>query len=65
MQIHPSQAGKPRLWDTDEAADFLNVSGSSLEKHRTLIPHIKIGRAVRYDPAVVQAFAKACEQSAA
>jgi excisionase family DNA binding protein len=42
---------EPQLLRKPEAALFLSMPLSTLEKHtaRKQIPHVKIGRAVRYD----------------
>lgn len=47
------------LLTTTEAARYLGVSQSFLEKDRVSsgrIPHVKIGRAVRYLPADLDAY---------
>jgi hypothetical protein len=53
-----------RLWDELEVARFLSVSVEFLQQDRGTrrrIPYVKIGRAVRYDPADVLAFRDACK----
>jgi hypothetical protein len=52
------------LWDERAAAAFLAVSVEFLQQDRTRqkrIPFIKLGRAVRYDPADVRAYAEKCK----
>ncbi len=47
------------LWDTETTAKFIGKSSKSLEADRLKgvgIPYIRLGRAVRYDPAVVRAY---------
>lgn len=43
-----------KLWTTKETAEALGVSSSFLEKNRHLVPCIKLGRRVVYDPARVR-----------
>ena len=46
----------PRLLTRPEAAKYLNVSVSTL--HRSALAPVRIGRAVRFDPADLDAFIK-------
>ena len=49
----------PGLWDEKRTAAFLNVSVEFLQQDRTKarrLPFVKLGRAVRYDPADVYAY---------
>lgn len=49
-----------RLLDEGETARVLNISVASLQRDRHVysnnpqVPYIKIGRSVRYDPAVIK-----------
>jgi len=66
MDLHQdTEPSQSRLWDTEETAEYLNMSPSWVEKNRDRIPHLKIGRRVLYIPASIMAFAKAREQCAA
>ena len=52
-------------WDEKKAAAFLGVSVKFLQEDRAgarRIPFAKLGRAVRYDPKDVQAYAESCKQ---
>jgi excisionase family DNA binding protein len=52
-----------RLLTTREAAEWLGVSGSFLERDRwagARIPFVKLGRAVRYDPAAIERYLASC-----
>lgn len=54
---------RDRLWGEKEVARFLGVSVEFLQSdraHMRRIPFIKIGRAVRYDPADVIRFKELC-----
>ncbi|MFY9656305.1 MAG: hypothetical protein WAK01_06925 [Methylocystis sp.] len=47
------------LWDTETTAGFLGKSPKSLEADRFNgrgLPYVKMGRAVRYDPAAVRVY---------
>lgn len=47
------------LWDTETTAKFICKSPKSLEADRLKnvgLPYIRLGRAVRYDPAVIRAY---------
>jgi hypothetical protein len=63
------QSGAPepdlsRLWNEKEAARFLGLSQKFLQSDRAgarRIPFIKIGSAVRYDPADVKSFTDRCK----
>ena len=47
------------LWDTETTADFLGKSPKTLEADRFNgrgLPYVRMGRAVRYDPAAVRAY---------
>jgi predicted DNA-binding transcriptional regulator AlpA len=52
---------EPRLLRKPEAAQFLSMPLSTLEKHtaRKQIPHVKFGRAVYYDVADLRAVIEA------
>lgn len=55
-----------RLWGEREAARFLGVSVEFLQVDRSKarrIPYVKLGRAVRYDPADVIAYKDRCKVS--
>jgi hypothetical protein len=57
-----------RLWDEKETARFLGLSVEFLQADRARrrrIPYVKLGRAVRYDPADVLAFKDRCKVRAA
>jgi hypothetical protein len=59
MQPTPSQDELEGLWDEKTAARFLGVSVQFLQQDRAKsrrIPYIKLGKAVRYDPADVRAY---------
>lgn len=62
VEANPTAERTPdtaRMWNEREAAQFLGVSPAFLEADRRRvrrIPYVKIGRAVRYDPADVIAF---------
>ena len=59
----------PRLWTTQDLADFTQRSVSSIEQERSAAndgrthhpPYIRIGNAVRYDPATVYAYYQATQ----
>jgi hypothetical protein len=47
------------LWNTETVADYIGKSTKSLENDRLKgagIPFIRIGRTVRYDPAIVRRY---------
>lgn len=54
--MHKTPEPPIKLWNTAETAEYLNVSSSWLTKHRDSIPHVRLGRAVRYNPDVVREF---------
>jgi excisionase family DNA binding protein len=64
MEAEQTSVDSSRLWDEKAAASFLGVSCDFLQqdriKHRR-IPFIKLGRAVRYDPADVRAYIEKCK----
>ena len=54
------------LWDTCDLAKFLGVAPNTIEKSRltgNCCPFLKVGRLVKYDPAVVQCWLKKNERS--
>jgi len=62
MGSSPEQAAC--LWDERQAATFLHCSVEFLQADRSRakrIPFIKLGRAVRYDPEDVKAYAESCK----
>jgi predicted DNA-binding transcriptional regulator AlpA len=61
----PMAALSRRLLNTREAADYIGLSKSSLDKWRVAgAPprFMKIGRAIRYDRAVLDAYLQSCER---
>ena len=61
------EADTSRLWDEKETARYLGVSVEFLQADRAKarrIAFIKLGRAVRYDPADVIAFKNGCRVTA-
>ena len=57
------QADTSRLWDEKETARYLGVSVEFLQADRAKarrIAFVKIGRAVRYNPADVIAYMQRC-----
>jgi hypothetical protein len=53
-----------RLWDEKETARYLGTSCEFLQADRARgrrIPYVKVGRAVRYDPADVLAYRDRCK----
>ena len=54
------------LWTAREAAQFLNCSESYVYKaaERDLLPTIRIGRMLRFNPAAVRTFATATRPAA-
>lgn len=56
-----------RLWDEKTVAAYLSVSLYFLRQDRVVrrrIPFIKLGSAVRYDPADVQAYVRSVKVTA-
>jgi excisionase family DNA binding protein len=54
------------LLTTEEVADITGLSRETLAQWRSQrrgIPYLKVGRAVRYDPADVQAYLEGCRVS--
>ena len=54
------------LWNVKQAAQFLSLAEETLRHGRAgthEIPRIKLGRAVRYDPAEVRAFREGLRQA--
>ena len=51
------------LWTAKQAAEFLGLAEKSLANDRTTgrlqLPYLKIGRAIRYDPAELRAWVTA------
>lgn len=64
MRAKPGQAPRPltddRLWNAEDVAGFLSVSRSMVYKLEQAgeLPCVRIGARVRFDPAVVRAFAR-------
>lgn len=53
------KASQEALWDTRTTAAYLGVSEKKLEADRLKgigLPYVKMGRSVRYQPAVVRAY---------
>jgi hypothetical protein len=69
MEATQSNFDFSRLWDEKTAAQFLSVSVQFLQADRTRpaprLTFIKLGRAVRYDPADVRAYASSCKRGLA
>ena len=66
MQTTCNQTNQPfePFWDEKAVATYLGVSVEFLQQDRVRtvrIPFVKIGRAVRYDPADVRTFANSCK----
>ncbi len=60
LQAAPEFAEKP-LWDDRDLSRFLKRSRSRIQKDRTEgrgVPFIRIGRLIRYDPAVVRDYVR-------
>ncbi len=56
------------LWDEKTTASYLCVSVEFLQQDRVKqrrVPFVKLGRAVRYDPADVRAYMERCKVRAA
>ena len=56
----------PDLLTSEEVANITGMSNETLAQWRSQrrgIPYLKIGRAVRYDPAEVQAYLERCRVS--
>ncbi len=54
------QLNDDRLWDANDVAKYLKVSRSWVY-HRAeagLLPHLRVGGLLRFDPATVRAFAR-------
>ncbi len=54
------------LLTTEQVADMTGLSRETLAQWRSQrrgIPYLKVGRAVRYDPADVQAYLEGCRVS--
>ena len=52
------------FWDEKKVAAYLGVSVKFVQQDRTdkrRIPFVKLGRAVRYDPKDVKAYAESCK----
>ena len=66
---HNAPTVPPRLWTTQDLAEFTQRSVSSIEQERSAAndgrthhpPYIRIGNAVRYDPATVYAYYQATQ----
>jgi excisionase family DNA binding protein len=58
QQIYPSGSTLERLLDEKEAAEICRFSKRGLEELRKAgrIPHIKLGRSIRYNAASLRAF---------
>jgi excisionase family DNA binding protein len=71
FQLQSSWApiAKPSLNDLLKSEEVASLTGLSLEtlaqwrSQRRGIPYLKVGRAVRYDPADVQAYLEGCRVS--
>lgn len=53
---------RPRLWSSEETADFLGISEKALRRRRergTSPPYIQMGRSVRYAPGDVAKWLRA------
>lgn len=64
MGTTEQQPDLSHFWNEKEAARFLGLSIQFLQQDRVRdrrIPFCKIGRAVRYDPNDVLAFARSCK----
>lgn len=61
----PKQPDSP-LWDAQEAARFLGVSRSWIYQRAEagLLPHLKIGALLRFEPNTLRDFARADRVSA-
>jgi len=56
----------PELLTSEEVAGITGLSNDTLAQWRSQkrgIPYLKIGRAVRYDPAEVQSYLEGCRVS--
>lgn len=54
----------PRLWDTQDVADFLGKGESTIRRMRTSNegpPYMVIGRSIRYIPGSVRRWAEATQ----
>lgn len=64
ITANPTQLNFSVLWDEKTVASYLGLSVEFLQQDRVRarrIPFCKLGRAVRYDPADVRAYAEACK----
>jgi len=65
MQTSLSSIESSSLLDEKAVATYLGVSVEFLQQDRSKrkrIPFVKLGRAVRYDPADVKAYAASCKR---
>ncbi len=66
MRVDLSMLGSRKLLTPEEVAGLTGLSVETLAQWRSQrrrIPHLKIGRAVRYDPTDVQAYLEGCRVS--
>ena len=51
---------KPRLWDAKEVAEFLGASRAWVygRAEAGLLPHLRIGNLIRFEPDVLKAFVR-------
>lgn len=58
--VQPLLPQSERLWDANEAAAFLNVSRSWIYQRSEagLLPHVRIGALLRFEPATMRDYAR-------
>lgn len=57
---HTPSTSQEQLWDAKDAAAFLKVSRSWIYQRAEagLVPHLKIGALLRFEPSVIRDFAR-------
>jgi excisionase family DNA binding protein len=51
---------KPKLWDVNDVAQFLSVSRSWIYQRaeQGLLPHLRVGNLLRFEPDVLREFVR-------
>jgi hypothetical protein len=55
-----SEGSAGGLWDSEQAAEFLRMSAKWVKRQAQLglLPAIRLGRALRFDPELIRAFVR-------
>ena len=53
---------RPKLWNVEDVAAFLRVRSKAVYRlvEAGDLPHLKIGRRVRFEPAAIERFIRCC-----